>query len=123
MDVGEWCMELMKEGGKEVGTLSNLLNKRRRRRGRMTFSSAKKRRLRVQKKREASSSDGINMQPLWRLSCKICSIHLESILEEEVAASSVVAMAWTPFITEEGNLRDGLVRQELWNCKNFMIVI
>ena len=53
-------MELMKEGGKEVGTPSNSVGKQRRRRGRMTFSSAKQRRLRVQKRREAGSSDGID---------------------------------------------------------------
>ena len=41
-------MELMKEGGKEIGTPSNSVSKRRRRRGRTTFSSAKQRRLRDQ---------------------------------------------------------------------------
>ena len=45
--------------------------------------------MRVQKRREASSSDGIDRQPLWRLGCKICFIHLEPIPEEEEAASSV----------------------------------
>ena len=80
-------MELMKEGGKEVGTPSNPMGKRRRR-GRTTFSTTKQRRMRVQKKIEAGSSDGIDRQLTWRLGCKICSIHLESIPEEEEAASS-----------------------------------
>ena len=79
VDACEWCMELMKEGGKEVGTPSNSVGKRRRRRGRTTFNSAKQRRLRVQKRREAGSSDAIDKQSSWRLGCKICSIHLESI--------------------------------------------
>ena len=56
-------MELMKEDGKEVGTLSNFVVKRRRRRGRTTFSSAKQRRFRVQKRREASASDAIERRP------------------------------------------------------------
>ena len=81
-------MELMKKGGKEVGTPSNSVSKHRRRKRRMTFSSAKQRRLRDQKRREGGSSDGIDQRPLWRLGCKICSIHLESILEEEEAASN-----------------------------------
>ena len=77
------------EGGdKEVGTPSNSISKFRRRRGRTTFSSAKQRRLRDQKRREAGSSDGIDQQPSWRLGCKIRSIHLESILEEEEVAGS-----------------------------------
>ena len=81
-------MELMKEGGKEVGTPSNSMGKRRRRKGRMTFSSAKQWRLRVKKSREAGSSDSIDKQPSWRLGCKICSIHLESIPKEEEVANS-----------------------------------
>ena len=81
-------MKLMKEGGKEVGTPSNSVSKRRRRRGRMTFSSAKQRRPRDQNRREAGSSDGIDRQPSWRLGCKIRSIYLESIPEEEEVASS-----------------------------------
>ena len=44
--------------------------------------------MRVQKRREAGSSDDIDKQSSWRLGCKICSIHLESILEVEKAASS-----------------------------------
>ena len=88
MDAGKWCMELMKERGKEVGTPSNSMDKRRRRKGRMTFSSAKQWWVRVQKRREAGSSKNIDRQSSWRLSCKICSIHLESIPEEEEAASS-----------------------------------
>ena len=79
-------MGLMKEGGEEVGTPSNSVSKRRRRRGRTTFSSAKQRRLRDQKRREAGLRDGIDQRPLWRLGCKIFSIHLESILEEKEAA-------------------------------------
>ena len=79
----------MKEGGKEVGTLSNSVGKRRRRRGRTIFSSAKQRQLRVQKRREACSNNTIDRQLLWRLGCKIRSIRLESIQENEEAASSV----------------------------------
>ena len=81
-------MELMKEEGKDVRTPSNSVSKRRRRRGRTTFSSAKQQRLRNQKRREAGSSDRIDQQPSWRLGCKIRSIHLESIPEEEEAASN-----------------------------------
>ena len=81
-------MELMKEGGKEVGTPSKSVSRRRRRRGRMTFSSAKQQRLRDQKRREAGLSVGIDQRPSWRLGCKIHSIHLESIPEEVEAASS-----------------------------------
>ena len=40
------------------------------------------------KRREVGSSDGIDRAPSWRLGCKIRSIHLESIPEEEEAASS-----------------------------------
>ena len=76
------------EKGKEVGTPSNLVSKRKRRKERTTFSSAKQRCLRDQKRREAGSSDGIDQQPSWRLGCKIRSIHLESIPEEEEVASS-----------------------------------
>ena len=57
--------------------------------GRTTFSSAKQRRLRIQKRREVGSSDGIDKQPSWRLGCKICCIHLESILEAASSASRV----------------------------------
>ena len=78
----------MKEGGKEVGTPSNSVSKCRRRRRRTTFSSAKQRQLKDQKRREAGSNDGIDRRPSWRLDCKICSIHLESIPEEEEAASN-----------------------------------
>ena len=81
-------MELMKEGGKEVGTPSNSVSKCRTRRGRTTSSSAKQWQLRDQKRREAGSSDGIDQRPSWRLGCKIRSIYLESILEEEEAAST-----------------------------------
>ena len=81
-------MELMKEGDKKVGTPSSSVSKRRRRRRRTTFSSAKQRRLRDQKRREAGLSDGIDQRPSWRLGYKICSIHLESISEEEEAAGS-----------------------------------
>ena len=81
-------MELMKEGGKEVGTPSNSMGKRRRRRGRTTFNSAKQQRLSVQKRRKASTSDGIDRQPSWRLGYKICCIHLESIPKEKKDASS-----------------------------------
>ena len=49
-------MELMKEGGEEVGTPSKSVSRRRRRMGRMTFSSAKQWRLRDQKRREAGLS-------------------------------------------------------------------
>ena len=49
-------MELMKEGGEEVGTPNKSVSRRRRRRGRTTFSSAKQRRLRDQKRREAGFS-------------------------------------------------------------------
>ena len=82
-------MELMKEGGEEVGTPSKSVNRRRRRRGRTTFSSAKHRRLRDQKRREAGLSVGIDQRSSWRLGCKICSIHLESIPEEVEATGSV----------------------------------
>ena len=81
-------MELMKEGVEEVGTPSKLVSRRRRRRERTTFSSAKQRRLRNQKRREASLSVGIDQRSSWRLGCKICSIHLESIPEEVEAAGS-----------------------------------
>ena len=53
-------MELMKEGGEEVGTPSKSISRRRRRRRRTTFSSAKQRRLRDQQRREAGLSDGID---------------------------------------------------------------
>ena len=53
-------MELMKEGGEEVGTPSKLVSRRRRRRGRTTFSSAKQQRLRDQKRREVGFSVGID---------------------------------------------------------------
>ena len=79
-------MELMKEGGEEVGNPSKSVNRRRRRRGRTTFSSAKQWRMRDEKRREAGLSVGIDQQPSWRLGCKIRSIHLESILEEVEAA-------------------------------------
>ena len=75
-------MELMKEEGEEVGIPNKLVSRRRRRRGRTTFSSAKQRRLRDQKRREASLSVEIDQRPSWRLGCKIRSIHLESIPEE-----------------------------------------
>ena len=82
-------MELMKEGGEEVGTPSKSVSRHRRRRGRTTFSSAKQWRLRDQKRREAGLSVGIDQRPSWRLGCKIHSIHLESIPEEvEVAGSA-----------------------------------
>ena len=81
-------MELMKEGGKEVGTPNNSVSKRRRRRRTMTFSGAKQHQLRDQKRREAGSSDGIDQRSSWRLGYKICSIHLDSIPKEEEAASS-----------------------------------
>ena len=81
-------MELIKEGGEEVGTPSKSISRRRRRRGRMTFSSAKQRRLRDEKRREAGLSVGIDQRPSWRLGCKICSINLESIPEEVEAAGS-----------------------------------
>ena len=81
-------MEFMKEGGKEVGTPSNSVSKYRKRRRRTTFSSAKQRRLRDQKKREAGPSDRIVQRSSWRLGCQIRSIHLESIPEEEEAAGS-----------------------------------
>ena len=82
-------MELMKEGGEDVGTLNKSIGRRRRRRGRTTFSSAKQRRLRDEKRREASLSVGIDQRPSWRLGCKIRSLNLESILEEvEVAGSA-----------------------------------
>ena len=96
-------MELMKEGGKEVGTPSNSMGKRRRRRGRTTFNSAKQWRLRVQKRRKADSSDGIDKQLSWRLGCKIRSIHLESIPHEEDAASSASRgkLALTAMVEQE----------------------
>ena len=53
-------MELIKEGGKEVGTPSNSIGKRRRRRGITTFNSAKLRQLRVQKRKKAGLSDRID---------------------------------------------------------------
>ena len=81
-------MELMKEGGEEVGTPSKSISRRRRRRGRTTFSSAKQRQLRDQKRREAGFSVGIDQQPSWRLGCKIRSIHLESIPEEMEAVGT-----------------------------------
>ena len=81
-------MELMKEGGKEVGTPSKSISRRRRRRGRTTFSSAKQRRLRDEKRREAGLSVGIDQWPSWRLGCKIRSLNLESIPEEVEAAGS-----------------------------------
>ena len=81
-------MELMKEGGEEVGTPSKSISRHRRRRGRTTFSSAKQWRLRDQKRREAGLSVGIDQRPSWRLGCKIRSIHLESIPEEVEVASS-----------------------------------
>ena len=81
-------MELMKEGDKEVGTPSNSVSKRRRRRGRTMYSSAKQWRLRDQKRREAGLSDRIDQRLSWRLGCKIRSIHLESIREEEEAVGS-----------------------------------
>ena len=82
-------MELMKEGGEEVGTTSKSISRRRKRRGRTTFSSAKQRRLRDEKRRKASLSVGIDQRPSWRLGCKIRSLNLESILEEvEVAGSA-----------------------------------
>ena len=80
-------MELMKEGGEEVGTPSKSVS-RRRRSGRTTFSSTKQRRLRDQKRREAGFSVGIDQQLSWRLGCKIRSIHLELIPEEVEAAGS-----------------------------------
>ena len=124
-------MELMKEGGKEVGTPSNLVSKYRRRRGRTTFSSAKQRRLRDQKRREASSSDGIDRQPSWRLGCKICSIHLEFIPEEEEAASSASrgelassAMAELeseqPSFTTQSELED---TENDCNCEDFEVCV
>ena len=76
------------EGGKEVGTPSNSVGKQRRRRGRTTFNSTKQRLLRDQKRREGRSSNRIDRQLLWRLGCKIHSIHLESIPKEEEATSS-----------------------------------
>ena len=81
-------MELMKEGGEEVGTPSKSISRRRRRRGRTTFSSAKQRRLRDEKRREAGLSVGIDQRPSWRLGCKIRSLNLESIPEEVEAAGS-----------------------------------
>ena len=81
-------MELMKEGGEEVGTPSKSISRRRRKRGRTTFSSAKQRRLRDEKRREAGLSVGIDQRPSWRLGCKIRFIHLESIPEEVEAAGS-----------------------------------
>ena len=82
-------MELMKEEGEEVGTPSKLVSRRRRRRGRTTFSSAKQRQLRDQKRRKARLSVEIDQRSSWRLGWKICSIHLESIPEEvEVAGSA-----------------------------------
>ena len=81
-------MELMKEGVEEVGNPSKSVSRRRRRRGRTTFSSAKQRRLRDEKRREAGLSVGIDQRPLWRLGCKICSIHLESIPEKVEATGS-----------------------------------
>ena len=81
-------MELMKEGGEEVGTPSKSVSRRRRRRGRTTFSSAKQQRLRDQKRRETGLSVEIDQRPSWRLDCKIRSIHLESIREEVDAAGS-----------------------------------
>ena len=82
-------MELMKKGGEEVGTPSKSISRRRRRKGRTTFSSAKQRRLRDEKRREAGLSVGIDQRPSWRLGCKIRSLNLESILEEVEAAGSV----------------------------------
>ena len=81
-------MELMKEGGEEVGTPSKSISRRRRRRGRTTFSSTKQRRLRDEKRREVGLSVGIDQRPFWRLGCKICSLNLESILEEVEAVGS-----------------------------------
>ena len=81
-------MELMKEGGEEVGTPSKSISRRRRRRRRTTFSSAKQWRLRDEKRREAGLSVGIDQRPSWRLGCKIRSIHLESIPEEVEAPGS-----------------------------------
>ena len=81
-------MELMKEGGEEVGTPSKSISRRRRRRGRTTFSSAKQRRLRDEKRREAGLSVRIDQRPSWRLGCKIQSLNLESILEEVEATGS-----------------------------------
>ena len=39
-------------------------------------------------RREGGLSVGIDQRPSWRLGCEICSIHLESILEEVDAAGS-----------------------------------
>ena len=64
------------------------MGKQRRRRERTTFSSAKQQQLRVQKRKEVGSSDDIHWQQSWRLGCKIHSFHLESIPQEEEAASS-----------------------------------
>ena len=81
-------MELMKEGGEEVGTPSKSVNRCRRRRGRTILSSAKQRQVRDEKRREAGLSVGIDQRMSWRLGCKIRSIHLESIPEEVEAAGS-----------------------------------
>ena len=75
-------------GGEEVGTPSKSISRRRRRRGRTTFSSAKQRRLRDEKRREAGLSVGIDQLPSWRFGCKIRSLNLESIPEEVEAVGS-----------------------------------
>ena len=107
-------MELMKEDGKEVGTPSNLVDKRKKRRKRTRFSDTKLGQLRVQKRREASASDAIDRQPLWRLG-KICATHLESIPEEEEARSSASEgeMVLTAMAEEESKQPSSTAQSDL----------
>ena len=72
----------MKEGEKQIGSLSEWLGRRRRKKKGTIFNSSKQRRQRELRRKQAQGSRIVEGEPSWRLGCNIRPLVLESISEE-----------------------------------------